>query len=347
MPKRRTRADTRHLYQRGGVWWLRYRDVRRSLYTADLGTAQATRDAAIVAIDRERNGVPRHGWRDAVGRWALEIGSQGLAPATFRRYRDSLRIVEPVLGPLFLDQIGRRELAAIAGRRQRSQASHLGHPVTNATRKRDLTAVGAVLKAAVAWGWLDRDPLLDFDRRILRERRLPPVLPTPAEVERYALGCPGPTLPHLVRLLYRTGLRLEEAASLQWPQVDRARATITLYATKTRKARAIALSPAALAVLAAIPRHIGCPYLFWHETPDGRAQRYRHLAEHLLKVRRRLGIAWRSHDLRHLFAVEYLQEPGASIYLLQAQLGHTTIAMTEWYLQFLTAEEQHRAKGVA
>lgn len=344
MPKK---PDTRHLYQRGGVWWLRYRGVRESLRTADLALAREARDRAIERIDRASLNLPRHAWRDAVGRWALEVGSQSLAPATFRRYRDSLRIAEPVLGPLFLDQIGRHELAAIAGRRQRSQASHLGHPVSNATRKRDLTAVGAVLRAAVAWGWLDRDPLLDFDRRILRERRLPPVLPTPPEVERYARGCPGPTLPHLVRLLYRTGLRLEEAAGLQWPQVDRARATITLYATKTRKARAVALSPAALAVLAAIPRHIGCPYLFWHETPDGRADRYHHLAEHLLKVRRRLGIRWRSHDLRHLYAVEYLQEPGTSIYLLQGQLGHTTIAMTEWYLQFLTPEEQHRAKGVA
>src|SRR6266404_1337701 len=53
---------------------------------------------------------------------------------------------------------------------------------------------------------------------------------------------------------------------------------------------------------------------------------------------------YKFHDLRHLHAVEWLQS-GRSIYDLQQRMGHSSIKVTEGYLEFLTPEEKRKAMG--
>lgn len=57
-------------------------------------------------------------------------------------------------------------------------------------------------------------------------------------------------------------------------------------------------------------------------------------------------IRFRFHDLRHMFAINYLRD-GGNVYHLQIEMGHSTIRQTEEYLQYLTAEEQVAANGVS
>lgn len=52
---------------------------------------------------------------------------------------------------------------------------------------------------------------------------------------------------------------------------------------------------------------------------------------------------FRFHDLRHLFAVRYLQN-GGSIYALQGIMGHTSVKTTEIYLAYLTPDQQLKSK---
>lgn len=322
------KASDANLYKRGKTWWIAYRGVRRSLQTRNLGIARDARDKEVERIDRELRGLERFSWEFAVGEWLAHAPSQ-IAASTLARYKLSLKVTAPILAPLMLDEITRESLARIARRAD----------VTNATRRRDLTAVASVLDYAVDQGWLAEAPR--FNRRSIRERRDPITLPSPSEVERFAHACPGVTLPWMVRLLRRTGMRLEEAASLEWRQVDLARRTIKLEKTKGNRIRTIPLSDAAVQILAHLPRQVGTAWVFWHAGRD----RYHHLDTYLMKVRRKLGIRWRTHDLRHMFAVEYLQG-GGSLYQLQQILGHVTIRTTEMYLDHLTPEEADRAKGV-
>ena len=56
-----------------------------------------------------------------------------------------------------------------------------------------------------------------------------------------------------------------------------------------------------------------------------------------------IGRAFRFHDLRHWYAVDYLRRRG-NIYDLQQILGHNSIKTTERYLAYLTAEQQKQAK---
>ncbi len=63
-----------------------------------------------------------------------------IKPNVFKRYLVSLRQVRPYLDHLYLDNIDRKVMAKVANRKG----------VSNATRRRDLTAVSSVLRFAVS-----------------------------------------------------------------------------------------------------------------------------------------------------------------------------------------------------
>ena len=325
-----------NLYRRGAIWWLRVtiygRERRFSLRTPDRKLAKSRAALELERLNRESWGDERHTWKAAVVRWG-ETAHATFKPRTLERYLLSLAVVGPVLEPLFLDEIGRKQIAAIAGRKG----------VTNATRRRDLTAVSSVLRACTGWGWLEHNPVRSFDRGLIRERQHVIVLPQQADVDRFVAACPD-MLGRLVRLLEQTGLRLEEAGSLTWRQMDSARRCLTIEHNKSGRPRAVPLSDAALRTISGTPRRLGCPWVFWHG--EARPDRFRNLDSPLAKIRKAAGIPFRTHDLRHLYAVREMQA-GRSIYAVQQALGHTSVKTTEIYLAYLTPAEVERAKAGA
>jgi integrase len=324
----------RNLYRRGATWWGRVQvagtEHRRSLRTGDRAEAAQRFRAWQAELERRAHfGMARHTWQEAVTRYVAEIMPNAVKAGTAARYLTSFRMVDPILGSLHLDQIDRRTMAKIAGRKG----------PTNATRRRDLTAVSQVLRAAVSWEWIDHNPAIEFDRSLIRERRDPIRLPTDDEIAALIGACPSPMLRALVRTLLWTGLRLEEAASLQRRQVDFARQAITLERTKSGHPRTVPMSAQVSGTLQALPVRLGCPFVFWH----GDGERFRNLSSRLAAIGARAGVRFRRHDLRHRFAVDYLRASG-SIYDLQQILGHASIKTTEIYLAFLTPDEQRTAK---
>lgn len=327
-----------NIYRKKGskVWYLRVtvdgRELRQSLRTDDRTLAQERARKRLTELNRTAWGDERHTWKKAAGRWLMEKAPE-LKPQTVRRYVSSLAAIRDVLDPLYLDEIDRKVLSRIAHR----------PGVTNATRRRDLTAVSVILTACEAWSWIDEAPR--FNRRHIKERTKPLDLPTDAEIQRLVDALPErSSLRLLVRLLAQTGMRLEEGADLRWSQVDLTRRTITLTRTKAGKVRVIPLTSEGVGTILGTPRHLGCEFVFWHsqENPD----RYGDLSGYLWDFRKKAGIRWRTHDLRHFYAVRYLQD-GGSIYDLQKILGHSSLAVTERYLDHLTPEEQAIAKRTA
>jgi integrase len=152
-----------------------------------------------------------------------------------------------------------------------------------------------VLRAACGWEWLDHNAALDFDRSIIRERRDPVRLPTDEEIAALITACPNATLRALVRTLLGTGMRLEEAASLERRQIDFARKAITLERTKTGSARTVPMSAQVVGTLKALLVRLGCPYVFWH----GEGERYHNLSSRLAAIGKRASVQFRRHDLRH------------------------------------------------
>ena len=324
----------RNLYRRNGIWWGRIQlagsDRRRSLRTRDRAEAakrlKAWRDRLIAA---HHFGIERHSWREAVVRYTTEIMPGAVKPGTAKRYVVSLRMVDPILGDLHLDEIDRSVLAKVAGRKGAS----------NATRRRDLTAVSSVLRAAVSWGWLDSNPARDYDRGVIPERRDPITLPTYDDINTLIAACPNIMLRAIVQVLVGTGMRLEEVGGLERRNLDLTRKAITLDRTKTSRPRAVPMSAQIVGTLQALPVNLKCRWVFWHD--DG--ERYVNLSSQLARITKRAGVTFRRHDLRHRYAVDYLRA-GGSIYTLQLLLGHKSIRTTEIYLDYLTPDQQMVAK---
>lgn len=314
-------------------WWGRFAINRKrhakSLRTTDRREAERRFEAwKSQTIDAVHFGIKRMSWPEAVNLF-LADNPGGIKPATMKRYIVSLRQAHDTLGDMNCDQIQRGTLIKWIGDRKRQRA-------TPATINRDLTAISRVLAHAVYHEAIERNPCDLIQRRdMTRERRDPIEPPSDADVFRLINECP-PMLAAMVRLLGATGMRLEECASLEWRQIDTSRRVIKLFKTKTSRPRTIDMGGTEMATVQSIPRHIGCPFVFWHGEPPGR---YVDPGGALRIRAKRAGVKFRNHDLRHKHAIDWLQG-GGDIYKLSRRLGHSSVKTTEIYLGYLSEMEK-------
>lgn len=329
-----------NLYRRTKIWWGRIqhagREYRRSLRTSDRAEAKKRLAKWIKEIEHLAfYGEDRKTWRGAVLKYTQEVLPQSVKSTTATRYLVSLKQISPYLEDLYLDEIDRKRVSGVI-------SSRLATGATNATIRRDLTAMSRVLAACVAWGWRDDNPARDFDRSIIRERRDPIRLPSDAEVLKAAADVP-PMMGRIMLWAVQTGMRESEILTLEHSQVDTTRKTVTLTKTKTDSPRVIPLTgpitDQAVGTYDGTTRHIKSKLVFWHGDGDP----YRNFASNFSNQRETHKIPFRFHDLRHKFAVEYLRHGGV-IYDLQRIMGHSSIKTTEIYLDYLTPEEVARAK---
>jgi integrase/recombinase XerD len=153
----------------------------------------------------------------------------------------------------------------------------------------------------------------------------------------------------LIEFAREAGCRQEEIASLQHALIDRRRMAVSIPSGKGNRFNELPLTPRALAIIDRQPQRLKCPWVFWH----GEGQRYQEVASRFIVTRNAAAQKaaqsgaefhpFRFHDLRHLFAVEYLRKGRGSIYSLQAVMRHGSIKTTELYLNYLTPDEVQAA----
>lgn len=328
-----------------GVWYARIqvrgKDIRRSLRTSSKAEAKRRLAVILEQVAHFRSyGEARHTWQEAVVEWANS--KPEISAGTMKRYLVSIGQLRGILDGMNIDEISSKTIAQIA---KRAGAS-------NATRRRDMTAVSVVLRWCASQDWREDNPARTWDRSVIKERRDPISLPSIADIDTVVSGAPG-NFAQMIRFAQYTGMREEECASLERQQIDHPRMAIHLTRTKTNRPRAVPLDERALGALAGTITRLGARYVFWH----GPGERYRNVAsrfaaitlkvrEHALKAGQPAPARFRFHDLRHWYAVDYLQR-GGSIYTLQQILGHASIRTTELYLAFLTPDEQRKSKDGA
>jgi site-specific recombinase XerD len=175
--------------------------------------------------------------------------------------------------------------------------------------------------------------------------RYPAEILTAGEVRALIQGCSA-TAPTGVRnrallvVLYRGGLRIGEALALFPKDVDPARGTVRVLHGKGDQARTVGLDPGALAVVErwlterkklgiTARRRLFC-------TLGGAPLKDAYVRQLLPRLATRAGIDKRvhAHGLRHTHAAE-LAEEGHPINLVQAQLGHSSLATTDRYLRHI------------
>lgn len=292
------------------------------------------------ASDAHHFGEITRVWEAVVTEWTGHILSD-VGPRTAARYLTSLEMVKPFLGGKNIAEIGKADIDQIVTGRRSAGA-------TNATIKRDLTAVSSVLRFAQAKDWCDRNPALDRTG-LIRERRDPIVLPTEGSI-RYLLGRCDPYWRALILSARYTGARLDELRNLLRADFDPKRKTLYIRKAKRAKPRTVDLTADALASLSSVPPSLATKHLLHNagEAFGYISTGFRSKVHWAHKAAQRDGVEFEPftfHSLRHLYAVETLKS-GVSLYDLQQQMGHSSIKQTEAYCRFLSPEEAKQAKGL-
>jgi integrase/recombinase XerD len=336
----------RNLYRRGSTYWARVqiagRDVRQSLRTSNRAEAVKRLETILKDAERIRFGEEaRHKYEDAVVLWA-ESGFGGVKPRSAARYQTSLRMLHEHFSPLHLDQITARRIGEYVRNRRKDGA-------TNATIRRDLSALSRCIAHANAHGWGEDNAAKNWDRSVIRERKFIMERVDEASLKAVLARC-SPIFGAYVRFLLATGVRADEAATIKRAAVDWSGARC-LVNGKTGL-RTIELSANALAIAKAVPPSLSSPFLFWAShggrftAPSQRFTTARVSAQKAARKAEQPFKHFRLHDLRHEYAIRYL-EAGGSLYALQKHLGHSSIKTTEHYCAFITPEQAERAKGPA
>lgn len=311
------------LYKRGSVWWVRFttpggNEIRETAATADRRQAQEYHDRRKAEFWRisQLGERPRHTWQDAVVRW-LEAN-----PGHSHRSEIAVifRQIDPLLGALYLDQIDTDIISRVTAAFRVGIRVKTLKPLSINSK---LSAVRAILRAAVGWGWIDRAPAIPkipvVDRRL---RWL-----TREEADRLIAELP-PHVAAMARFSLATGLREKNVCGLEWSQIDMDRRIAWIHAdqSKTRRVISIPLNGDALVVLreqqGQHPRYV----FTWRGRPLARANRN---AWQAAIVRTGLtGVRW--HDLRHTWASWHVQA-GTPLLALKELGGWSSIDMVMRY----------------
>ncbi|HEX6461128.1 MAG TPA: site-specific integrase [Thermoleophilaceae bacterium] len=174
---------------------------------------------------------------------------------------------------------------------------------------------------------------------------------TPAEVARLISACGrGPSGLRnraLIVCMWRAGLRISEALALYPKDIDAHAGTITVLHGKGNKRRTVGVDPTALAVierwleqrrqLGLNGRHpVFCTIAHDEFGGPGRPIRSAYVRMMVKRAATRAGIEKRvhPHGFRHTHAYELANE-GTPVHVIQAQLGHNSLATTDRYLRHI------------
>lgn len=152
----------------------------------------------------------------------------------------------------------------------------------------------------------------------------------------------------LIACLYRGGLRISEALALKPKDVDHRAGTVTVLHGKGDRRRVVGMDPAAFSLLQRwIDKRteLGIPARsFVFCTLRGQAIRDNYVRTLLPRLAAKAGVEKRvhPHGLRHTHAAELAAE-GVPVTVIQQQLGHGTLSMTERYLRHIAPQERIKA----
>jgi integrase len=240
---------------------------------------------------------------------------------------------------------------------EKHKRRRVGEGKAPGTVNRELVTIKHFLNRCVDWGWLPKRP------KIVLLAEPPPRVRWLTEEERASLASElaRPQRAHFLRLCSAallSGQRLGKVIGLLKTDVDLAAGTLTVSDSAKggkRRTHHVPISDALADVLRMAMADAGddCPHVFaTGRRTKGRKRPYSRngASSFFAKVAEGAQISdLHFHDLRHDFATR-VRRAGAGLDVLQALLGHATMAMTQRYAHLGRAElaaAAQAAEGVA
>lgn len=156
----------------------------------------------------------------------------------------------------------------------------------------------------------------------------------------------------LLALLYRAGLRVSEALALRPKELDLDAGQVHVLRGKGARQRVAAIDAGGAGIVARwmeerralglTGRHpVLCTISSGAKLTAGRPLSRAYVDAMLKRLARRAGVEKRvhAHGLRHTHAAE-LEREGKPVRAIQEQLGHTSLATTQTYLDHLSPSER-------
>ena len=317
-----------------------------------IGATEARRRAwqVIARIKAGKEPLPEHSTSrraagprvaDMAARYMDEYVAVHCKPATLRiRSAAIYRHIVPRLGKLRIGAVRRRHVTRL----------HQGLAATPVEANNAVITLSQIFTKAQDWGILAEGTNPCRHVELYRQRRRERFL-TEAEFKRLGRvldeseenGGATPAAIAAIRLLILTGCRRGEILGLRWDDVDLESRELRLRDTKTGP-RTVPLSPAAVKLLAGLPRYEGGPWVIPGRKPGTHLVR---LGNAWRLLRKRAGLEdVRLHDLRHSFASSALAL-GESLPMIARLLGHRQIASTARYAHLARASVHQAAARVA
>ena len=293
----------------------------------------------------KKSGQPQIEKTSTLGEWAvqwLEIYKKGkVEDGTYRNY--SLYVnkhIIPALGNLKFEQIKPAHIEQFMKGKSNLSKSAQQHIKI---------ALGAIFETAIDNGFCVLNPCRKIS--IKKDKDVTPKVFTKSQIADLLEIAPTVEYGYLIELLLYTGMRIGEAAGLQWRDVNREDYVITikhsvarkngggyyLKPTKSGKERYIGINDKLAALLDRMP-HRGIYVLaksdFEYWDTFQLTQQYHHAFDAInavLKERGRKPVEYLSpHKCRHTYAT-YLLKGGANLREVQQLLGHSSVGVTEIY----------------
>lgn len=274
---------------------------------------------------------------ELANRFIIEHVQAKRKAGTVKGYRQLLdNIILPKLGDRKVADVTRADVVDL----------HNGYRVARYQANRALAVLSKMFNLAEVWGFRPdgSNPCRHVER--FPERRRERML-SPNELARL-----GDALAHCdasphaiaaVKLLIFTGARLGEILGLQWSWIDFERGEARLPDSKTG-AKTLHLPPPAIAVLNALPRVHGNPFVIAGQRQSAPMV---NLEKPWRQIRRQAGLDdVRLHDLRHAFA-SVGASSGMGLPIIGKILGHTQAATTARYAHLANDPVKMAAASIA
>ncbi|WP_327050563.1 tyrosine-type recombinase/integrase [Halomicrococcus gelatinilyticus] len=242
------------------------------------------------------------------------------------------------------------------------------------TVRRRITSINLLYDFLEQWDEIDANPMAELERSDYTNTRSTKKhdkadisYVTKEQVEEMAANVPGPKVRNelLIRLLWQTGVRRSEAATIKLENIDRDNRSIRIWAPKTQEWRTVFYQPSLDSLLRAYldggerARFLTAAdseYLFVSRKVAH--IRGRQVGRIVRKAASNAGIqstlytdakgeerrAVTAHSIRHGHAVHALKQ-GINIKVLSKNLGHKSVDVTEQYLRLVDEDvKQEYAK---
>jgi site-specific recombinase XerD len=262
----------------------------------------------------------------------LGLNKKNYKPKTIENYISSINLFKSVVGNVYLNRIniGLIENKILPYYLENYSIASIRHHFIN---------INIMLNKAIEWELMPKNPLKKRIPKI--EKRVPRYFKK-NELEQMKTYFSNPKIPkwqgELVILTVNTGLRREEVFNLDWNKHINMIDQQLTFRGKGDRERVVPLNNVALSILQKRNRHISNSRVFWEiKTAEAINNAWQ-------RMKQRIGIEGRFHDLRKTYASYYVMN-GGSLERLQAILGHEDYKTVKIYATF-SPESVHKDKNI-